>query len=245
VFHFRAIQFRIYCYHVTPRVANNKTLQYHASVALSRIPRYYAEGKKEGKRKKHQRGKKSKKRGTLSRTQRNPFTGFLGSRRELCAAFPAERLSTRPRKGESVESAKRESGNREGLKTRALCSARSRRAPSRKIEGQTVALQAQPFICLASRCTRAFFPIFDAFHPKFSAGAFPLLLSLSLSPLSLSPLLSTRAADLHNILEILYKISPVPLAALGLARELALCRGPRTPFRHPDARWVRARAPIA
>lgn len=52
----------------------------------------------------------------------------------------------------------------------------------------------QPFIYLApsTRRVRARFPHFDGFHPKFSAGTSPFLLSL---------------ADLHNILEILYKIS--------------------------------------
>jgi len=90
--------------------------------------------KKTKEKKTQQRGKRARNGGALFRTQRNPFTGFLGSRRELCA-FPAERLSTRLKKGESVESAKRESGNREGLKTGALCCARSRRAPSHKTEG--------------------------------------------------------------------------------------------------------------
>lgn len=76
---------------------------------------------------------------------------------------------------------------------------------------------------------RTRFPHFNGFHPKFSAGA---------SPSPPSPL-----ADLHNILEILYKISLLYLPILH-RRRLSSCirllldrHGP--PFAATDdARWV-------
>lgn len=61
-------------------------------------------------------------------------------------------------------------------------------ADRRKIKSSHTTLYL--FSALSTRRVRARFPHFDGFHPKFSAGTSPFLLT-----------------DLHNILEILYKIS--------------------------------------
>jgi len=74
---------------------------------------------------------------------------------------------------------------------------------------------------------RTRFPHFNGFHPKFSAGAFS----------------SSLLADLHNILEILYKISLLYLPILH-RRQLSSCIRYCWAFTAPfatidDARWVK------
>lgn len=60
---------------------------------------------------------------------------------------------------------------------------------------------------------RARFPHFDGFHPKFSAGTSPFLLS---------------PPDLHNILEILYKISFLSFSLFPYVGLTRYCLGPRS-----------------
>lgn len=161
--------------------------------------------------------KKERETGNCSR---NPFTAFqLASR--ITETFPVERFHE---KGKSGESAKQESKNGEGLKTGALC----RRLfmctiVDRKIKSWHTTLYL--FSALSTRRVRARFPHFDGFHPKFSAGTSPFLLSL---------------ADLHNILEILYKISLLSFSLFPYYRRLnSLLLGLDGPYRDDRRRQMR------
>lgn len=144
--------------------------------------------------------KRAQKQGIV--TWREPFQGF-STHRELHGNISSRAISRE--EGESGESAKLESKMSKGCK-RGHCpglyapsKARRRKRTRGGCEGgRGLKPGTQPFIYLASRprvVTRrvreldARFPHFDRFHPKFSAGTFCLPLT-----------------DLHNILEILYKI---------------------------------------
>lgn len=98
--------------------------------------------------------------------------------------------------------------------------------------GEANISRAQPFIYLAPRPRAgcAFSPISTDFTPNFQLARPP--------PLRPPP----PPADLHNILEILYKISLLYLPIL-LRRRLSACTrycsASTVPFATTDARWVK------
>lgn len=142
----------------------------------------------------------------------NPSVAFQARATNCTGTFPIERFHD-----EGWKWRIRETGNKigEGLKSGVLCAL----APFGPFERRTVSKRRAHttlYLFNAARtragCVR--FPrVFDEFRPKFSAGTF-----------------SSPPTDLHNILEILYKISLLSLTAVSLARVLAIVLRPDRPL---------------